>query len=246
MLQAYVDESGTHDSSRHYVVAGYISTDEEWKRFDQEWAGVLDDYGLNEFHMVEFKSRFLSSKNKYHHIDKPGGERLLDRLTDIISSRVVTGVCGVLPMDAYNLVVKGRYERYLGRPYTLCTNIMLMAVKRWAAEVGYAARYQEPVDFFFERGARHKGELEKALRDAADLPEFKREGWLGRQTFLPKGRARGLEAADLLSHTVHSEKRGQVEGAEPQRILAGVAKTPLKLLEIDARGLLMATLMRAG
>src|SRR5947209_11841158 len=128
MLQAYVDESGTHDSSRHYVMAGYISIDGEWGRFDEEWLGVLSNYGLNEFHMVDFKSRFRKSKSKYHHINKDDGERLLDQLTDVIKSRVMIGVCGVLPMDAYNQVVKEKYEKYLGRPYTLCTNIMLMAI----------------------------------------------------------------------------------------------------------------------
>jgi Protein of unknown function (DUF3800) len=244
MLQAYVDESGTHDGSRHYIVAGYVGAAGEWEKFDVEWAGVLDDYGLKDFHMVEFKSRFLRSKSKYRHIDKPDGDRLLDRLTDVISRRVLTGVAGVLPMDAYNQVVKGRYEKYLGRPYTLCTNIMLMAVGRWAQEVDYTAKYQAPITFFFERGAQHKGELEKALREAADLPEFKEKGWLGPQTFLPKGGGRGLEAADLLAHAVHSEQRGQIEGALPQTILSGIEKTPLKMFEIDERGLLIATLMR--
>ncbi|HEX3557626.1 MAG TPA: DUF3800 domain-containing protein [Pyrinomonadaceae bacterium] len=244
MLQAYVDESGTHDASRHYIVAGYISTADEWEKFDEEWAGVLDDYGLKSFHMVEFKSRFVRRKSQYRHIDKPDGDRMLDRLANVLSRRVLTGVAGVLPMDAYNQVVKGRYEKYLGRPYTLCTNIMLMAVGLWAKEVDYSAKFQEPITFFFERGAQHKGELEKAFREAAELPEFKERGWLGPQTFVPKGGGRGLEAADLLAHAVHSEMRGQVEDMPPQRILSGIEKTPLKILGIDERGLLIATLMR--
>lgn len=246
MLQAYVDESGTHDGSRHYIVAGYISPADEWEKFDEEWADVLNDYGLKEFHMVDFKNRLRKSKSKYRHIDKPDGDRLLDRLTDVISRRVLTGVAGILPMDAYNRVVKGKYEKYLGRPYTLCTNIMLMAVGRWAQEVDYKSKYQEPITFFFEQGAQHKGELEKALREAADLSEFKEQGWLGPQTFLPKGGGRGLEAADLLAHAVHSEQRGQIEGALPQRILSGIEKTPLKSLEIDARGLQIAILIRVS
>ena len=244
MLQAYVDESGTHDGSRHYIVAGYVGAADEWGKFNEEWADVLNDYGLKEFHMVEFKSRFRKSKSKYSHIDKSDGDRMLDRLTNVISRRVLTGVAGVLPMDAYNQVVKGRYEKYLGRPYTLCTNIMLMAVGRWAQEVDYNSKYQGPIIFLFERGAQHKGELEKAHREAANLPEFKEKGWLGAQTFLPKGSGRGLEAADLLAHAIHSEKRGQAEGTLPQRILSGIQKTPLKILEIDERGLLIATLMR--
>jgi hypothetical protein len=225
-------------------MAGYIGCADQWERFDEEWSGVLSNYGLREFHMVDFKSRFRSARSRYGHINKTDGERLLDQLTDVIKCRVIMGVAGVLPMDAYNQAVKGKYEKYLGRPYTLCTNIMLMVINRWARETDYTSRYHEPIAFFFERGAEHKGELEKALREAAGLPEFKREGWLGAQTFLPKDGARGLEAADLLAHAVHSEKRGQVESAAPQRILMGIQKTPLKIMEIDADGLERAARMR--
>ena len=167
MLNAFVDESGSHDSSRHYVMAGYISSVEEWGQFNDEWVSVLNNYGLHEFHMVDFKSRFRSPKSKYRHINKPDGERLLDQLTDIIKRRVMIGVGGILPMDAYNQVVKGRYERYLGRPYTVCTNILLMAVYRWAREIKYCTKYREPIEFFFECGAEHKGELEKAIKNRA-------------------------------------------------------------------------------
>lgn len=246
MLNAYVDESGSHDSSRHYVVAGYISPADEWGRFNKEWVGVLNGYGLNEFHMVDFKSRFSSSKSKYRHINKSDGERLLDELTDVIKSRVMIGVGGVLPMDAYHQVVKGKYEKYLGRPYTVCTNIFLMAVKRWAREIDYLSKYQEPMAFFFEQGAKGKGEQEKALGEAMTLPEFRSEGWLGVTKFHPKGKYPGLEAADLLAYAIHSEKRGQIESAQPQRILSGIRKIPLKILEIDARGLQVATLMRVS
>src|SRR5437868_10899737 len=100
-----------------------------------------------------------------------------------------------------------------------------MAVNQWASEIDYTTKDQEPIAFFFEQGAENKGEMEKAFKEAINLPEFKNEGWLGVQTFLPKGRARGLEAADLLAHAIHSEKRGQKENAQPQRILSSIRKT---------------------
>jgi hypothetical protein len=56
MLQAFVDESGSHDGSRHYVMAGHISTVDEWGQFDEEWVGVLRGYGLNVFHMVDLRA----------------------------------------------------------------------------------------------------------------------------------------------------------------------------------------------
>lgn len=50
MLSAYLDASGTHDASRVLVVAGLLSTPDDWERLTEEWQGVLDGEGLADFH----------------------------------------------------------------------------------------------------------------------------------------------------------------------------------------------------
>ena len=50
MVEAYFDESGTHDESNAICVAGYLFETEQAIRLDQEWAEVLSCFGLTHFH----------------------------------------------------------------------------------------------------------------------------------------------------------------------------------------------------
>ena len=53
MMEAYFDESGTHDSSPVMCVAGYLFSAEQAARLDLEWADVLDRYKLSHFHAAD-------------------------------------------------------------------------------------------------------------------------------------------------------------------------------------------------
>ena len=246
MLEAFVDESGSHEGAECFVVAGYIATCQDWDAFNVEWKQVLGLYGLETFHTVDFKNRFRSEENAYRHLDldKAAEKRLLNELTDVIQKRVIIGIAGVLPMQDYNALVKGKYERYIGNPYTFCTNILLMGFKKWADEIGYADTYDKPIAIWFESGAEHRSELDKALAEAGTLPEFKDERWFGSNTFIKKRDARGLEAADLLAYSVYSEQRNQLLGYDPQFVLDGISKTPVKVYGIDRAGLVSLLLKR--
>src|SRR5207245_2725076 len=61
VLHAYLDDSGTHDSSPICVVAGYFGTEEQWKAFDRKWRKTLDDNGQKEFHANRFWSHVRGS-----------------------------------------------------------------------------------------------------------------------------------------------------------------------------------------
>ena len=61
VLWAYFDESGTHDSKTGNItsltLSGAIATCDQWRSFDRKWAEVLDDAGLEWFHMTDFEAR---------------------------------------------------------------------------------------------------------------------------------------------------------------------------------------------
>ncbi len=44
MLIAYFDESGSKDTP-FLTMAGYLSSEHKWKRFEREWAKTLKEYG---------------------------------------------------------------------------------------------------------------------------------------------------------------------------------------------------------
>jgi len=41
MFTAYFDASGSPDEGKALVVAGYVSTGEQWLEFDREWQSLL-------------------------------------------------------------------------------------------------------------------------------------------------------------------------------------------------------------
>jgi len=56
-LAGYFDESGTHDDSSIVVVAGVVSSTQQWLKFDRKWRNALDAENLSTFHMTDFENR---------------------------------------------------------------------------------------------------------------------------------------------------------------------------------------------
>lgn len=56
MFAAYVDDSGTHAQSKHYVLGGVVSSVEEWLEFDKAWDALLKQYEISWFHMTDAES----------------------------------------------------------------------------------------------------------------------------------------------------------------------------------------------
>jgi hypothetical protein len=61
MLQIYADESGTHHpkgqapGSEVPVVSGYMGNRDNWRKFENDWKVVLDNYKVAHFHAKEFE-----------------------------------------------------------------------------------------------------------------------------------------------------------------------------------------------
>ena len=47
-------KSGSDAGNEYYIVAGFVSTLEEWDRFDSDWKAVLREFGVPAFHAHEF------------------------------------------------------------------------------------------------------------------------------------------------------------------------------------------------
>jgi len=65
MLCGYFDDSGSHEQSDHFVIAGYLADVEQWDRFNAMWLDVLAKYGLKHMRMADFESRFQKADSEY-------------------------------------------------------------------------------------------------------------------------------------------------------------------------------------
>jgi hypothetical protein len=100
MMQAYMDDSGSHSTSHNCVVGGYFGGVNEWRKFERQWKPILDEYRISEFHARRFYARNSKKEFVGEYKGWPNRRRLefLDKLLKVIESRKIypfaSGVIG--------------------------------------------------------------------------------------------------------------------------------------------------------
>ena len=188
MLWAYLDESGTHQGAPVVVVGCYVSTVEQWSRFDAEWAAHLERHSLPFFHMTDFVAR----QGAYRGWTESARERFIRAAINMIVLRTHYRVAVGLPLEELE---RTEHLQYVGHPYTVGVIECVKYVGEWMR------RYHpdEYVSYVIETGTRHGDEVTRHLNRARSK-EYLRE-WLrlGSHTFAEKRSVRQLQAADVLA-----------------------------------------------
>lgn len=170
MYSAYFDESGHPDSPHgpYMVVAGCVATVDQWVHLEREWKCFLDPLGIEVFHATEFEQR----RSPFDRLNDKQAEELLLRLVGVVCRRVEKSVSKALRLDQYNAInAKYVFAESYGFPYPLLARRAMGAVESW---MKYHAISMDEVLFFFEDGAKHKGQLLWiADRDKLPEPTFK-------------------------------------------------------------------------
>jgi uncharacterized protein DUF3800 len=184
MLTLYCDASGkAHEEL--IVVAGFLGFDSQWQSFEKKWKAVLDEYGIEYFHMREFAhstGRFQSLKGK-----EEKRKQLFGRLTQIISSHANYWVGACLPMDVYLRTDADFQLHEAFHPYPLCAMTCVQLIQLWM-DAHHMLHTQ--VNFVFESGDEHHGQLDAIIRKHVEaVPQFK-----------TKQEASALQAADILAY----------------------------------------------
>jgi hypothetical protein len=119
VLHAYLDDSGTHDSSPVCVVAGYFGSERHWTRFDSKWRAVLDSFAIEEFHANKFWA-FVDGANvtEFKGWDEDKCQRLITSLLKIIaeSSRLYPVGC-MVDMNEWKALTKDERAFLTGAAY---------------------------------------------------------------------------------------------------------------------------------
>lgn len=197
----YIDESGTHAQSPRVVMGGIVGSCDGWERLEGEWNSILREYELASFHSKDIV------KNSTSAVKKLGVERRLEltaRLQDIYKRETLFGfVCFLNRIDYSTHYLNGpRPAKWApDSPWGVCfragLSIMLEVLRSEFGPEG--AR----LSVVFESGNRNAGDvirLQKIFERSGE-PELVR--MLESVSFLPKQRAAGLQAADMLAYTAN-------------------------------------------
>lgn len=125
----YIDDSGKPDQSPVLVLAGYLSTNEKWARFADEWNALLLRYDIDAFHMAEA----WRLARPYKQIGALRRNNLIIEAIECIKRHVLHAfVVSIKNKDFHDFLdLKGDPRHFLGRPYNcLFWTIMTLSYQR--------------------------------------------------------------------------------------------------------------------
>jgi len=121
----YLDESGTHDQSPISVMAGYLGTVTQWKRFEADWTALLRNAGVTHIHAVELFKRTKQFKGW----KAEDANALAVSLDHVIARHLQLGFSVVIRDDDYKSIYKtGPKPRHFPKhsKYGLCFRACLI------------------------------------------------------------------------------------------------------------------------
>ena len=196
MLQAYFDESGTHDGALVTCVAGYVFESEQCWCFDREWSGVLKHFGLSSFHM----SDCAHGKGIFSDMPKHDRVEVAKRLIGIIKRRARIGVmCSVADSELRQYQDADQHGD--GRGYVLCLQWCLAGIAAWANSHSVSRR----ISYFFESGHKQQRRANEWMNILAQNDSLANGSRYLSHTFIGKNDALAIHAGDLLAWEWHRE-----------------------------------------
>lgn len=206
MLSVYFDESYNHPTDSNpnpplvYTIAGYISTDKRWRKFQREWREVLKEAGVAFFHMSKYEAR----KGEYENWPQEKRVRILKKLHSIILKYYIQSVATTVILSDYNELTE-REKLAFGHPHVMAVIACMKDISIWGDYFGY----REPMAYIFEAGSDHEGEMNRMFRSRAGDEEFKRHYRFGSWAFVDKRDMPPLQAADILAYEITKETSRQ-------------------------------------
>ncbi|MGA2516754.1 MAG: hypothetical protein ABSG44_09400 [Thermodesulfobacteriota bacterium] len=174
-IEAYLDESGTHQGANVLCVGGYVGERDEWLSFVGEWQVRLNDARISCFHA---RKRECDPLRPY--------------LMNAIDKRDFRGiVVSVNPIDFKSNTTE-QFKGQIGNAYATCTFLCAQEICKWAQENKW-----KPVSFVIEDGQPNTEYIERTLlafmREAPD-------SFIAGVTRGKKAQYIPLQPADFLSH----------------------------------------------
>jgi hypothetical protein len=157
-ITGYFDESYTHPpAALVYTVAGYISAQPQWTKFQKEWRKVLDAEGVEHFHMKDFQA----CRPPYDEWSKEKRAKFLQGLHKIINKRVMRGFATSVVVNDWNALTDEQ-KFVFGVPHLCATINCMKHIANWANRINL----REPILYVFEKGSNHDKDLRRLFNES--------------------------------------------------------------------------------
>lgn len=207
MLQGYVDDSGSHQRSAVYVLAGFIATTEQWADFSDEWSSCLIEAPSVDYLKMHEASGL---KGQFICWDMHEAVGKVRRIVDVLEKHKPIGICSALSWEEFNRNMLPHVENLAGDgskkyrplkdPYQYLFPVIWEVIAKYQRQQG---TFPEPIDVDFDE----QGSAAKFAQ--AMYPEFKKslppdmQQMMGRiPIMLDDKRYVALQAADMLAWSI--------------------------------------------
>lgn len=246
-VEAYCDESGTHDRAPVCVFAGYVGGYRQFRRLEKKWEGLVGHLPNGDFHAKEFFARDSLGRRvgPYGKWTDKQAREFLDSLIDAIHSANVhprgalTNVAAFLARDLEERIALtgGTYDtqRWITKgspkkPYYLSYHAHLTEC------VGYADK-DHPLNVFCDQEKQLSGHANEMWAIFQKLnPHFSER--CGALVFGSRIKIKLLQAADLLAATLYRHATNPTD--EVLYAAARLVEKENKIFDYNERGIALA------
>jgi len=224
MLEAYIDESGIHDTAHACVMAGYWGGENQWRRFERRWKKIIEDAntpGLKEFHAVEFWKRSKDGKRVglYRDWTEEKAGAFLDSLLACIGEHRIFPTITTLVVSEWKKLTKderifltgGRYDRHKREWVTFGApnRTYFLPFQFCIVQPAEASRGDVTVNYVFDLNKQFKHYAADLYKLTKNDKKVKCRTRMGELSFLVGEDAPGLQAADLLAYEAYQYSRAR-------------------------------------
>jgi hypothetical protein len=197
VLAAYLDDSGTHVGSGWVVVAGGVSSVQQWVKLSREWERTIGPWKLKKgyFRMADF----VNGVGEYSRWSPGLRAARLNRLITVISKNVRILVGNAVKEADFKIAFSKCPTAKIGTAYRFCAFLILPAVNAWREK----SPTREPVAFFFESGNKLMNEYGRILGQIDSHEGLREKFGVGPITEAPKSGMQALQAADLIAYATY-------------------------------------------
>jgi hypothetical protein len=130
ILQAFVDESGTRNQDACFVMAGFISSAEEWAAFSDEWQACLDATPAIPY----FKMRHAAGNPSgvFRNWRRDDVRKKVTGLVGILKRHARTAIHCTMPIALFDEIIGVEMAGFLKSPYSHTFYAMLAGIA-WEA-----------------------------------------------------------------------------------------------------------------
>ena len=197
-VRCYLDESGTHDQSKHAVVAGLLLDRNGFLSLDDEWVKLLPKHRVKApLHMSKF-----DDDNRDASLSDGERRDFFKEAVEVINKHKKYSIAAILTQSQYDRVITPTVERMYSQ-YAFC----FMACVYTNHNILTAVKHKDRVPYWVHRGNPRKADIRRAEDSLWQLQDNGEECHFDSVTFKDSELA-SMQAADMIAWGVRRKLHG--------------------------------------